>query len=232
MREVRRGLASKCSSSSRRADPVEQANGSIQARAKDPSDQAGFGGTSSTTDAVPSSRNPSTSSTNACGSSKRVPGSRPATRRNSLSPWTRPSIHRAQTSCPPRLPPISTLATWSLPCVEAIGMRFVDMSRSVCELDKRRLHARPYRNRTLGRSVLVRAVHRTRSHPMRSSPSTMTVTMTPAAVIRDVPAQSRACSSVSNSRLTSSRRIAALAPNPSPVRMRTVVEPSPRLVTL
>lgn len=51
------------------------------------------------------------SSTNACGSSKRVPGSRPATRRNSLSPWTRPSIHRAQTSWPPRLPPISTLAT-------------------------------------------------------------------------------------------------------------------------
>jgi hypothetical protein len=35
------------------------------------------------------------SSTNACGSSKRVPGSRPATLRNSLSPCTRPSIHLA-----------------------------------------------------------------------------------------------------------------------------------------
>ena len=33
------------------------------------------------------------SSTNACGSSKRVPGSSPAILRNSLSPWTRPSIH-------------------------------------------------------------------------------------------------------------------------------------------
>jgi hypothetical protein len=51
------------------------------------------------------------SSTNACGSSKRVPGSRPAALRNSLSPCTRPSIHLAHTSWPCRLPPISTLAT-------------------------------------------------------------------------------------------------------------------------
>ena|SRR5215217_6984604 len=51
------------------------------------------------------------SSTNACGSSKGVPGSSPAILRNSLSPWTRPSIHLAQTSWPSRLPPISTLAT-------------------------------------------------------------------------------------------------------------------------
>src|SRR5829696_3764859 len=51
------------------------------------------------------------SSTNACGSSKRVPGSSPAILRNSRSPWTRPPIHLAQTSWPSRLPPISTLAT-------------------------------------------------------------------------------------------------------------------------
>jgi hypothetical protein len=42
---------------------------------------------SSTTAAEPSSRSPSMSSTNACRSSKRVSGSRPATRRNFLSPW-------------------------------------------------------------------------------------------------------------------------------------------------
>ena len=42
---------------------------------------------------------------------KRVPGSSPAILRNSLSPWTRPSIHLAHTSWPSRPPPISTLAT-------------------------------------------------------------------------------------------------------------------------
>jgi hypothetical protein len=60
--------------------------------------QAGFGGTSRTAVAVPSSKSPWMSSTNACGSSKRVPGSRPATLRTSRSPCTRPSIHLAHTS--------------------------------------------------------------------------------------------------------------------------------------
>jgi hypothetical protein len=63
--------------------------------------------------ADPSSRSAWMSSTNACGSSKRVSGSRPATLRNSLSPCTAPSIHLAHTSRPARLPPISTLATCS-----------------------------------------------------------------------------------------------------------------------
>jgi hypothetical protein len=75
------------------------------------SGHAGLGGTSRTTLAEPGSRSPWMSSTNACGSSKRVPGSRPAALRNSLSPCTRPSIHLAHTSWPCRLPPISTLAT-------------------------------------------------------------------------------------------------------------------------
>jgi hypothetical protein len=50
------------------------------------------------------------SSANACGSSKRVPGSRPATLRNSLSPWTRPLSTLPKLPGPLALPPISTLA--------------------------------------------------------------------------------------------------------------------------
>jgi hypothetical protein len=52
------------------------------------------------------------SSANARASSKRVPGSRPATLRNSLSPCTRPSIHLAHTSWPSRLPQFLLWPRW------------------------------------------------------------------------------------------------------------------------
>ena len=108
----------------------------------------GFGGRSRATVAVPWSRSPSTSSTNACGSSKRVPGSRPATLRNSRSPCTSPSIHLAHTSWPCRLPPISTLATPIPSFVRQrdIGMRGPAPSKpqlpELCSLPDARLTSR------------------------------------------------------------------------------------------